>query len=48
MDVLVLVGGSLAAVALLAGWLRGRQRDADAVDQAEYRPPPVHGGAGPH
>lgn len=47
-ELLVLVTGSLSVVLLVAWWLRRSQNDVDEVDQAEYRPPPVHGGTGPH
>ena len=48
MDLLLLVGGSLAVVALVAWGLRRSQREVAELDQAEYRPPAVHGSAGPH
>jgi hypothetical protein len=47
-ELLVLVTGSLAVVMLVGWWIRRSQSDVDEVDQAEYRPPPVHGGSGPH
>jgi DNA-binding transcriptional regulator of glucitol operon len=48
MQLLVLVGGSVVVVALVAWGIRRYQRDADELDQQAYRPPPVGGQAGPH
>jgi len=48
MELLLLVAALVTVVLLIARRLRRYQRDADEVDQAEYRPPPIHGQAGPH
>ena len=45
---LVLAGGSVVVVLLIAWWVRRSQRVVDEVDQPGYRPPPIHGQAGPH
>lgn len=48
MELLVLVAASGAVVLLIARRIRRYQRDADELDQGPYRPPPIHGQAGPH
>ena len=48
MELLLLLGASVIVVALIAWQVRRYQRDADELDQEAYRPPPIHGGAGPH
>ena len=48
MEMLLLAGGSVAVVLLIAWGLRRSQREVDEVDDAGYRPPPIHGQAGPH
>jgi hypothetical protein len=45
---LMLLGGSVTVVLLIARRVRRCQREVDELDQAEYRPPPIHGQAGPH
>jgi hypothetical protein len=42
------LAGWIAVVLLIAWLLRRSQRDVDELDDAEYRPPPIHGQAGPH
>lgn len=44
----MLAGGSVAVVLLISWRLRRYQRDANELDQEDYRLPPVHGQAGPH
>jgi hypothetical protein len=48
MEVLLLVVGVVAVVGLIAWLVRRSQRDVDELDQAEFRPPLIHGGGGPH
>jgi hypothetical protein len=48
MELLLLVAGPVSVVLLIAWRIRGYQRDVDELDQGEYRPPPIHGQAGPH
>jgi hypothetical protein len=48
MDLLLLVGGVVTVVVLIARGVRRFQRDADELDQTEYSPPAIHGQAGPH
>jgi len=48
MELLMLAGGSVTVVLLIARQVRRSQHDVDELDQAAYRPPPVHGQAGPH
>jgi len=45
---LALAGGSVVVVLLIAWGVRRSQRLVDEVDEVGYRPPPIHGQAGPH
>jgi hypothetical protein len=47
-ELVLLVAGLVTVVLLIAWRVRSYQRDVDELDQGEYRPPPIHGQAGPH
>jgi hypothetical protein len=48
MELLLMVAAMVVVVGLIAWRVRRSQRDADELDQAEFRPPLIHGGGGPH
>jgi hypothetical protein len=47
-ELLLGLTGSIAVVLLIAWRIRRSQSDVDELDDAEYRPPPIGGQAGPH
>lgn len=47
-ELLLGLTGLIVVVFLIAWRLRRSQRDVDEFDDAGYRPPPIHGQAGPH